>query len=131
MRVLLLISFLAFCNYHLSAQEELFEVAELCGHRYGEFLSLHKLGKPLWYLHVCLQYAVHLLLELCWMSSLQEYSCLTIMQQVLKSLITACTMRVEHISRSGMALSHGLGNLLVRVCCSANLCRYVSMTALV
>ena len=61
-----------FSLYSLFVHQEVLEGIEVLGHLDALLLALHEFCKTGWNLDVALQDAVYLLLELGWMSSLQE-----------------------------------------------------------
>ena len=96
-------------------EQILLEICEVLRHGNTLFLSLHEGSEAIGDLDVDAEDLVHLLLELGRMGRLAEDTNLAFLKTFDERLITTGTMRIEDILRIGIALAHGLTDLVVAV----------------
>ena len=91
------------------------EVVEALGHRDALLLALHKGTETGRDVDVDTEDVVHLFLELRRMCRLAEDANLSLLQTFHKCLIAACSVRIKDILRVGIALAHGLADLVIAI----------------
>ena len=104
----------------LFVHQEVLEGIEVLGHLDALLLTLHEFSKTGWNFDVGSEDAVYLLLELGWMSGLQEDANLTWLQLLLQCLIATSSVRIKYILGFIIALLHRVCNLIILICSSAD-----------
>ena len=91
------------------------EVGEVGGEGDALLLAAHEGLQLLGDGEVDAEDAVYGVLEFCWMCGLEEDACFIIVQLFLQRAVAAGTVGVEDVAGAGVAVAHGLGDLVVGV----------------